>query len=193
MRYLSLLLLIAGCAVPSSTPSQTTDSAGAGRPDFEDADRLLHLEVNRARADLGVDALQWSEPLAEVALAHSQDMARRGYFAHESPEGSTPSDRAIKGGIDCRVETSDGRYRVGVSENLYVTTAYESIRKRRRGTVVEQDIDWFSPDEVARRTVQAWLDSPGHRRNLLDDVPSTHGIGVAMSDDDRINITQVLC
>jgi uncharacterized protein YkwD len=49
--------------------------------------------VNALRAREGLSTLVWSEELRRVALGHSRDMARRDYFAHESPEGKTLSDR----------------------------------------------------------------------------------------------------
>ena len=35
--------------------------------------------------------------------------------------------------------------------------------------------------QVARGTVQAWMESPGHRRNLLSFKPRVIGVGVARS------------
>lgn len=43
------------------------------------------------------------------------------------------------------------------------------------------------------RTVRSWLDSPGHRRNLLKTTVSAHGIGVATDNEDHVYVTQVLC
>jgi len=40
----------------------------------------------------------WNETLTRVARAHSEDMARRNYFDHDSPDGSTPSQRVRRAG-----------------------------------------------------------------------------------------------
>ncbi len=80
-----------------------------------------------------------------------------------------------------------------MAENLYVSTRYERVRTRTVGSRVDRTFDWFAPDRLARRTVQSWLDSPGHRRNLLRSTSTAHGIGVATSNDDRVYVTQVLC
>jgi hypothetical protein len=36
----------------------------------------------------------WSVPLAHAAQSHCEDMVRRGYFSHTSPEGIWPNKRA---------------------------------------------------------------------------------------------------
>ena len=46
--------------------------------------------------------LEWSDALGKAALAHSRDMAERGYFSHSSPEGQQVSDRAANQGYRFR-------------------------------------------------------------------------------------------
>lgn len=190
MRAACLLLFIAGCAAPTSRTAGA--DLGGDRPDLEDVGRLVHREANRARHDLEVAVLRWSDRLARAARSHSLDMANHDYFAHESRDGRSPSDRAEEAGVECRVEMGRERYRTGVLENLFVTTAYESVREQQLGSRTERSVDWFTPREIASETVRSWLDSPGHRRNLLDGTASRQGVGVAVRDD-RIFITQVLC
>jgi uncharacterized protein YkwD len=55
--------------------------------------KMLEL-VNEERSKEGLPALKADPELAVVARAHSRDMFARGYFAHLTPEGKTPSDRA---------------------------------------------------------------------------------------------------
>jgi uncharacterized protein YkwD len=62
------------------------------------SEELLGL-VNGWRVARGLNALADSAPLRAVALEHSSDMLRRGYFAHETPEGLTPSDRLNSAGV----------------------------------------------------------------------------------------------
>jgi len=54
-------------------------------------DGVLRL-ANRERARAGVPALRHSVPLARAAQAKADDMARRGYFSHNTPDGRTPWD-----------------------------------------------------------------------------------------------------
>lgn len=196
MRVWLLLLTLAGCTSPVSPapepgPEPTQETAEA--PDLADLPRRIHTETNAARRRSGPGPLQWSDALATVARSHSADMARRGYFAHDTPEGRTPQDRARAAGIDCRIQVDARTERVGVSENLYQTTRYARIQTRGAGRTAVRTVDWFSDEDLAARTVQGWLDSPGHRRNLLDPLSTQHGIGVAPDADDRVYVTQVLC
>ncbi len=67
--------------------------------------------VNRARAQPrecgstffpSAGPLRWNDLLARVAKAHSEDMARNNYFAHNSPDGTAPADRVARAGYDYR-------------------------------------------------------------------------------------------
>src|SRR3712207_4473522 len=74
-------------------------AAGAQAPDNLDALRQRALElVNRARAEHGLSRLELERNLDEAAQSHAQDMLRRSYFAHSSPEGGTVQDRYIAAG-----------------------------------------------------------------------------------------------
>ena len=60
---------------------------------FEHLEQQLFAEVNRVRAQHHLIPLSRHSDLDRVAAAHSADMAQRGYFSHESPEGKNPVDR----------------------------------------------------------------------------------------------------
>ena len=66
------------------------------RPDLEK--QMLDL-VNRERQAAGLQPLAPDPELTEVARRHSDDMFKRGYFAHDTPEGRTPFDRMREGGV----------------------------------------------------------------------------------------------
>ena len=197
MRWLTLLALLAGCAFPtpaSGDAGRPAPSGSSGRmPDLSRLDRAVDRATNAARQSEGVGALRWSDDLAAVARAHSRDMAERGYFDHVAPDGSTPQDRAVARGVECVVQVGGGRTRVGVAENLYQGWRYGRVWTRRSAEGVTREYEWLAPSEIARETVEGWLDSPGHRRNLLDPVSTSHGIGVATDPEARVYVTQVLC
>lgn len=67
--------------------------------DLERLGDLLHAEVNRIRAERHLVPLERRSDLDQVAKAHSQDMGRRGYFSHHTPEGANPLDRLTAVGI----------------------------------------------------------------------------------------------
>ncbi|MFE7120704.1 CAP domain-containing protein [Streptomyces sp. NPDC057654] len=55
--------------------------------------------VNQERAKAGCSPVAASEPLDALAGDFSEDMAKRGFFAHTDPDGKSPWDRAKKRGI----------------------------------------------------------------------------------------------
>ena len=59
----------------------------------------LHLAVNDFRRAQHLIPLERQPELDRVARAHSEDMARRGFFAHESPEGRDWVDRLRLAGV----------------------------------------------------------------------------------------------
>lgn len=56
--------------------------------------------VNKERSSQGIKLLIFDEKLLGIARSHSEDMFKRGYFSHYSPEGASVADRAAKAGID---------------------------------------------------------------------------------------------
>jgi uncharacterized protein YkwD len=107
--------------------------------------------VNAERAAHGLGALRRARPLATAARTHAADMVSRGYFAHETPEGSTPAERIARTGWT----PETGRWYVG--ENLA----------------------WGAPGNATPRdTVRNWMNSPSHRENVLRPMFREIGIGV---------------
>lgn len=75
--------------------------------------------VNYERTSRGLQALTFDSALREIARSHSEDMFRRGYFSHYSPEGKTVADRALSAGIDFLV----------IGENLAYAPSLESAHQ----------------------------------------------------------------
>lgn len=55
--------------------------------------------VNREREARGLAPLVLDARMVPVARAHSEDMLRRDFFDHVSPDGVRPADRVLAGGI----------------------------------------------------------------------------------------------
>jgi uncharacterized membrane protein required for colicin V production len=51
--------------------------------------------VNKERTSRGLGALQRNQTLTQIGREHSEDMFKRGYFAHNTPEGKNVADRAL--------------------------------------------------------------------------------------------------
>jgi len=63
-------------------------------------------------------ALIRSDQLAEAAKVHAQDMARRGYFEHEAPDGSQPKDRVRRTGYKYRLTGENIAYGPETAEEV---------------------------------------------------------------------------
>lgn len=105
------------------------------RSEVPDADlRALEAElfaqVNAVRDDYHRVPLERRTALDEVALAHSRDMAERGFFAHDNPDGQNPLQRLQKGQLQ------------GFSlaaENIGKTTARAPSREIVNGWLYSRD------------------------------------------------------
>ena len=49
--------------------------------------------VNAERVKRGLSPLEHIEEIRLIARSHSEDMAVRSYFSHDTPEGLGPTDR----------------------------------------------------------------------------------------------------
>lgn len=147
-------------ASPTPTPTPTPDPTPTEREDPRALAAQLEAEVvaltNAERDDEGCDPLQVDDRLRAAAIGHSEDMAERGYFEHESPEGDGPRDRAGAQGYDGQV-----------AENIAM--------------------GFGTADDV----MAEWMDSSGHRRNILSCRSDAIGVGIAESDDGQLYWTQV--
>ena len=61
--------------------------------DSETEEAMIIL-VNKERTSIGLNALNTDNKLREVGRFQSEDMFKRGYFSHYSPEGDSVADRA---------------------------------------------------------------------------------------------------
>jgi len=75
--------------------------------------------VNKERGAAGFSTLTFDSKLRDVARFHSEDMLRKGYFSHYSPEGKTVADRAEQFNVDYTV----------IGENLAYAPSLELAHK----------------------------------------------------------------
>jgi uncharacterized protein YkwD len=81
------------------SPLVVKSAAGAEPSNLTSLEAELLAKVNRVRGDHHLIPLARRSDLDRVALAHSIDMARRGYFSHQSPEGENAVDRLQQHGV----------------------------------------------------------------------------------------------
>jgi uncharacterized protein YkwD len=97
------LALQAACVPPAAMtpPARGGGSAPVARAPSSPANdaQAVHAAVNRHRQSRGCAPLVWSEGAARAAQRHSEDMVRRRYFSHTSPDGTQPWDRMRAQGL----------------------------------------------------------------------------------------------
>lgn len=96
-----------GFCAPDPVENCLAGPHAANDPRRQEACRMLgYMNADR---NLFVDEagnalpLQWDPDLFLVAAAHSRDMCERAYFAHQNPDGESPSDRARRMGFNVPV------------------------------------------------------------------------------------------
>ncbi|WP_253736307.1 CAP domain-containing protein [Halohasta salina] len=161
------------------------DSAGEfdGQPVTQNAtvadeqaiERLIHAEVNAERTAAGRERLSTDDDLQRVARSHSADMIADGYVGHESPDGVTPADRLTAAG--CRAG----------GENVAQSWIDEPVAVDGETIVAENE------SAVATHLVDRWMASPGHRENILRESFVESGVGVIVTENNRVYATQTFC
>jgi uncharacterized protein YkwD len=130
----------------------------------EDEIRELALEVvrltNEERAKEGLPPLEVNEELMTAAQTKSQDMADNDYFSHDSPTW---------GGSTWMIIPGYGDYITYVGENIVGLQQFWIYNRLS------------NPDDA----VLMWMQSKGHKANILNDGYNSIGVGVAYVKGDR--------
>lgn len=151
--------------------------------------RLVHAEINERREARGLSPLNFDTGLQTIADAHSEHMVRAGFYNHTAPNGSDMGDRYDRHGYDCRVKGNDGQYWGGAENILY--TYYGTDIDTKHG---KRHYD--THQELAVGMVNSWMNSTGHRENILKPAWENEGIGVAVAEENgwtKVYATQNFC
>ena len=137
-----------------------TESASPTLAEANDIERRAFELTNDTRKRNGLAPLVWDAELCRMAREHSSRMARDNFFSHQTPQGQRLKDRARANGI--------GRFKV-LAENIAFNQGFED------------------PGAFA---VQRWMISPGHRANILHTEFERSAVGVFVSADGAVYLTQ---
>jgi len=159
------------------------------RINLNDLERGMHDLINQQRIAHGLKELEWDNKLAYIALSHSSDMITSGNFSHISSEGLDPTERANRLGYKCEKIVGSLTYS-GIGENIFQNYLYSKVLYVNE---IPISYDWKSRQEISQSTVDGLMISQSHRENILDDTFDREGIGVFISEDDSMIITQNLC
>ncbi len=162
-------LLAAALAVPGrawgQSPSRpetvviTSREAGPYRPeakaDLQQVRKQIVERTNTFRKEHKRASLERNEKLDQAAQAFADYMARTGRYGH-SADGNAPQERIAKQGYESCM----------VAENI-------ATRFQTTG---------FGTDSLAEGLMQGWIESPGHRENLLRPHVTQTGVGIAVAE-----------
>lgn len=164
--------------------NQTVDF-GIEPLDEEKVEELVHQKINEERTQRGLSKLDYSEKLEDIADKHSKDMSQNNYFAHTSPSGQTMSDRYEEANYICSIDT---RAVVQQGAENIAQTWYQEPISTKSGTALHEN-----EEDVAEGLVTQWMNSPGHKKNILKTYWNNEGIGIYVTEDDEVFATQNFC
>jgi uncharacterized protein YkwD len=151
-----LVVLVAMLALaPSATAVPACSAAGAtpAHASKRTVVRATLCTLNAERARYGLAALRLNKKLSRAARRHARDMVRRDYFSHDTLGGGTFVDRIRRSG--------------------YLSGA--------RSWSVGENLAWGSHERSAPRAItDMWMNSAGHRANILSSSFREVGIGLAL-------------
>ena len=119
--------------------------------------------TNDIRRRHGLPVLLEDGVCRDAARGHSADMLTRHYFSHSDPEGRTLKER-LPANLAARQW----------AENIWTGSGYDPRQVQ----------------SLARTIMAGWMNSPGHRENILGPGYTRLGVGV-MAKNQEITATQV--
>jgi uncharacterized protein YkwD len=140
-------------AVTGSAAKKAPSRTSAVRVYLSTLESQLLGQINVVRARHGLRSLRLSPGLTAAAAQHSASMAQKGYFAHESADGSSFFKRIAS------YYTYRGYSRWSAGENILYST----------------------PDIDSVGALRLWMNSPEHRANLLSRSWREIGLGAVHS------------
>ena len=111
-------------------------------------------------------------------------MALNDYFEHENLAGQSAADRGNAVGYRC-FKDFGSFYTEGISENIFQGWMYSSFNSRGR--------NYVTLEEIAFRIVDGWMNSQGHRENILTETYDREGIGIGIGAEESVWVTQNSC
>ena len=124
-----------------------------------EVEELIIVLVNDEREQYDLTALSEDAQLTSLAREHSISMVENNFFGHERYPGERALDYNMSPG------TMRGENLAKIPTQQYIPGPYLSLQ------------------EVCEWAVSGWMDSPGHRANILESRYDKTGVGVSFSDE----------
>lgn len=179
----------------------------------------IHDFTNIERQKNNLSTFSYDSKIAGIARQHSLDMTEKNYFEHTNSYGVDAPERGISAGYEncgdpdaIKIANNleyymngdiptynnyvmqfnqlveQGKLHSGFAENIAQNWLYTSYMTKG----IELSYDWQTQEELAHSIVQLWMNSPGHRENILS-YHQSEGIGISISDDYAVYATQDFC
>ncbi|MEA2248124.1 MAG: hypothetical protein QOH46_2653 [Solirubrobacteraceae bacterium] len=152
-----LATVVVALAAPAGAHASAQTAACPGADLVPSAGNLAEVSqatlclLNDERAAAGLRPLTIAPGLTQPSAAYSARMVAENFFAHEGPDGSTLVDRLTT----ARYIDPNGDWTVG------------------------ENIAWGQGNlATARNIMVAWMNSPGHRHNILTGDFTQVGVGI---------------
>ncbi|MCK5017056.1 MAG: CAP domain-containing protein, partial [Candidatus Peribacteraceae bacterium] len=141
--------------------------------------------VNKERRSQGIPPLSLNLTLQTAAVRHAKDMSERGYFSHFTPEGLSYVERIKASGY-----TDVNPIACGCHQIFSLQSGQSYPKSSGPNFVVyEEDVCSCNPQYAlgeniakgqmtAEEVVKDWMDSPGHKRNILEPSFKEMGLGI---------------
>lgn len=135
---------------------------------------LTHNLVNEERVKRGLNELKWNSEIAAVARQHSQYLAdleqNQGftkdiYISHTGEDGKTHG---------YRIEKNEIYYTNGSGENVAGISAVDKYYSHNNTPT-----SYTNTTQIAHKATEGWMESPGHKKNILTESFEEAGMGVA--------------
>ena len=163
LSILPLALAISLAAVaPAAAASPGACAAANSSPTEVGPSQLEHTVLcllNRERTSRGLSRLRSNDRLERAARGHSRHMVDAKFFAHDSPGGASVMERVKRRGY-----------------------------RSNSGLLVGENIAWGSGSYATPAEIlDGWMNSPGHRANILHPAFREIGVGVAIGAPRAVN------
>ena len=141
--------------------------------------KLILKRTNRIRESKDLTILTEPDTPARFAKKHSRDMGQYGLYSHAGPGDRSAGERMQYISSNCGGAASENIHTAPLSRNVRIYGGSEIVNV-------------YSESELAKYSVEGWMNSDGHRENMLDSRWSRTGVGVYVADD-SVFITIVFC
>lgn len=146
----------------STENNSTTDNNTTVSDKFmAEVEQAIYNKVNEERAKAGVPALSYNTTMEKYARIKSQDMGDKNYFSHTDPNGNYITTQMKADGVTYNAWGENIAYIGGITD----------------------------PTALANQFMRNWMNSEGHKKNILSTNFSSIGVGVYKIGD-KVYATQ---